>query len=375
VKHLLSVIMCVIFVLLSGSQSPDGSKYQQSTKNYVSHVGVVPDEFKEMIANNLLNNIHYTFLSSEGIYKTEVQDNKFLFQKYNYEFEKISEFSYTPEKYDSSMHIKHISDTTDGGLLIMINHRAHYVYDTKENCLIPSVLIKCDKDGKVMWEYRFENPMVVITDVFKKGDYYYCFGDLEPEAVTSFGNYSQTDICAFKFDANGNLLAQKTFGGSDFDMYLNAITEDEGFRLFTNTQSNDGDFYVAGAGRVYTISFLIDADLNFISFKREDDLYNFEAYHTKGGIRYYDANKDWYIHGRKFDPELGDLNFVIDYDDFYLTASEHITGHDEEAQKALPHISMTLQTTETVYSAYRYDGTLLWRTAVDSTPDYLGMGK
>ena len=62
----------------------------------------------------------------------------------------------------------------------------------------------------------------------------------------------------------------------------------------------------------------------------------------------------------------GDVTGVIEYDDFVLIISERDTKWFEYT----PMLYSTIPSyTETVYTAHALDGTILWRTAVDST-DY-----
>ena len=65
--------------------------------------------------------------------------------------------------------------------------------------------------------------------------------------------------------------------------------------------------------------------------------------------------------------DAGDPRAYIDYGDFYLIVSERETGIYENTP---PMISSIWYYTETVYSGYSQDGALLFRAAVDSSPDY-----
>ena len=70
--------------------------------------------------------------------------------------------------------------------------------------------------------------------------------------------------------------------------------------------------------------------------------------------------------------DAGTPHSFIDYGDYYLIISENVTGKYE---KTPPMVSSILYYTETVYSAYDYNGELLFRTAVDSSPDYDAMAE
>ena len=72
------------------------------------------------------------------------------------------------------------------------------------------------------------------------------------------------------------------------------------------------------------------------------------------------------------DFDAGTPHAFIDYGDYYLIVSENVTG---EYENTPPMLSSIWHYTETVYSAYDYNGELLFRTAVDSSPDYDAMAE
>ena len=65
--------------------------------------------------------------------------------------------------------------------------------------------------------------------------------------------------------------------------------------------------------------------------------------------------------------DAGTPKVFINYGDFYLIVSENITG---EYENTPPVISSIWYYTETVYSGYDNNGNLIFRTAVDSSPNY-----
>ena len=67
------------------------------------------------------------------------------------------------------------------------------------------------------------------------------------------------------------------------------------------------------------------------------------------------------------DFDAGWVKAYIDYGDFYLIVSERNTG---EYENTPGYISSIWYYTETVYSAYNHNGELIFRDAVESSPDY-----
>ena len=81
----------------------------------------------------------------------------------------------------------------------------------------------------------------------------------------------------------------------------------------------------------------------------------------KDGLPVYKSS----VYLKNFD--AGTPHAFIDYGDYYLIISENVTS---EYENTPPMVSSIWYYTETVYSAYDYNGDLLFRTAVDSSPDF-----
>ena len=83
----------------------------------------------------------------------------------------------------------------------------------------------------------------VIWDVYKKaeGGYYVFAGSGSSDGDLPF-NYGKPDYWLFETDALGQIIWQKIYGGSDFDMPSSFLRlPDGGFLLFGDTFSVDGD--------------------------------------------------------------------------------------------------------------------------------------
>jgi len=105
-------------------------------------------------------------------------------------------------------------------------------------------IIKLDATGNIIWENSFggsltdrpyciievNNGDLVITGSTKSND-----GDVS-------GNHGDHDVWLIKIDDSGNLIWQKTFGGSDQDVGISIDgTADGGCVIAGHTSSNDGD--------------------------------------------------------------------------------------------------------------------------------------
>ncbi len=71
---------------------------------------------------------------------------------------------------------------------------------------------------------------------------FYLFGNTSSNDGDVSFNYGKTDYWLFQTDENGQIIWEKTYGGSDEDYPSNMLpTPDGGFMLFGHTYSTDGD--------------------------------------------------------------------------------------------------------------------------------------
>ena len=167
---------------------------------------------------------------------------------------------------------------------------------------------------------------------------------------------------------SGVVIEIKSIAGSDFDSLTAAELADEGFILSVNSQSDDGDFSGSNS-KGYPVDWVITVN---------DELEITEKKIESG--RQYSDTKIGEKEGRpiyKSDDLLkgfdaGTPTAFIDYGDFYLIVSENITGQYENTP---PMVNSIWCYTETVYSGYDENGNLIFRTAVDSSPDYDAMAQ
>ena len=164
-------------------------------------------------------------------------------------------------------------------------------------------------------------------------------------------------------DNKGQLLENKVIAGSDFDNLDVAEMNGDSIVLSVSSQSDDGDFAGSNSGG-YPKEWVITVDgaLEIVEKRKESGReYADDKIGEKDGVAVFGTDKLF----KKYD--LYDPNVFIDYGDFYLILSENRTGKYENQP---PFISSTWYYTETVYSAYNYNGRLLFRASVDSSPDY-----
>jgi len=85
---------------------------------------------------------------------------------------------------------------------------------------IDAMIIKLDKNGNVLWSKTFGgNGEDVIQKILKCNDYYFAIGYTE-----SYGN-GEADYWVLKFDGDGNEIWEKTYGSSNVEFASDAVCE------------------------------------------------------------------------------------------------------------------------------------------------------
>ncbi|WP_019670964.1 hypothetical protein [Eudoraea adriatica] len=105
-------------------------------------------------------------------------------------------------------------------------------------------VIKLTATGELFWERSFGGSGIEIAyDIAKTDDgAYVVAGNTFSTDKDISLNHGESDIWLVKIDDNGNLLWEKTFGGSQFDAAQAVCTaKDGGFIITGNTKSTDGN--------------------------------------------------------------------------------------------------------------------------------------
>jgi len=162
--------------------------------------------------------------------------------------------NHTEIKGTLSYGLNNFIQTRDGGFVFSICGSVSWVFidPTAEESesvanIIPGWLVKCDKDGKILWQEQLEflgesqisficetpDGSILTVGTCQTDDDHYKKGD---------PSYSYTDLLLMKYDSTGKRVKLKKYGGSDFDSFRNACYDpDVGFVVLGSTQSCDGD--------------------------------------------------------------------------------------------------------------------------------------
>ena len=203
-------------------------------------------------------------------------------------------------------------------------------------------------DGTLRWTHMLpKNVTYTEEPILQLGEkiFVFCIAD---------GGCDDIYMCCLS--SKGELLKERTVGGSDFESITRIEPCDEGIRLYGWTQSRDGDLPFSKDGHGVGFSLVVTEDLELKDIK--------EASET-----YYGLFCGWY-EGK---PIYSDDEIFVDcngendgplrifaYKDGYVTVRSHALG---EAKFANPAMSRLVQYTELVFTGYSADGKLLWQNS------------
>lgn len=362
-----SVILAFMFFLfLTGCTNGRESTHQNEFKSIVP-VGQIPDEFKETIKSNRFQNIT---AFDKRLLKVERLQTDIAPRTVTHRIRMMDLYGRDLAVYechsDDAYHASTLTVTEDGGFLFVLGF-SDYAYDSNTWASakgFASRIIKCDSHGNV----QFDTPLDGITGwalryCFEKNEQFYFFGDIETPETNKTGVQSPTDICLTILDNNGTLLKSRRIAGSDYDSLDAAEISNGSFVLSVSAQSKDGDFSGSNSNG-FPVDWVIavDDNLEITEKKIESGRSSLdERLGEKAGSPVYKSSP--LLNG--FD--AGSPTSFIDYGNFYLIVSENITGKYENTP---PTVSSIWYYTETVYTAYDENHKILFRTSIDSSPDY-----
>ncbi|MGB6153940.1 MAG: hypothetical protein WBG48_18290 [Pricia sp.] len=117
-------------------------------------------------------------------------------------------------------------------------------------------VVKVDRNGNLLWERSFGGTGIEISqDIAKTDDGGYVVAGHTFSNDTDISiNNGEADMWLVKTDSTGNLVWEKTYGGAGFDAAQAVTTsKDGGFIVVGNSKSNDMDILNAGENDMWAI--------------------------------------------------------------------------------------------------------------------------
>ncbi|MBO5702872.1 MAG: hypothetical protein J6S71_10590 [Clostridia bacterium] len=337
----------------AGAGTTNALTYTKGDFTYLKPIGEVPEKFKKIVDNNLFAGAEYT----NGMLYTVSWDDDYVYVNFYDKYgESISvvKLERGGEYYPA---VHEIYPTSDGNYII--------VFDSSERnvdgnwVVMPQKFVRFSLDGRILSEAVLRNDFVGDLGRFFETDSGYIFvGDCNTDKI---GNRTTNDIALLKLDFDGNIVKYVQTGGNDFDTIHRTKQTPNGVKVYFYLHSKS-DSKEVGGYKMYEY----DNDLNLVSQKdiEEDDIPGLNPRFYISGNPYYNY-EDFFA---DFDSNKSYGGKVIEYDDFVLFISTHYTFTDYKLLSFGDPYPEHLYH-ESVYSAYSYDGELLWRATVDTT-DY-----
>ena len=360
----------VIFAITLSLLCICSEKYALAAQNElkaVEHIGQVPDAFKTIVEKNAF---HDAVAFDGRILKTEIlsfDDDGDVIELCIHMMDQFGDDIAVRQLTTSRAYpVKTLTATDDGGFLFVLGFQDHAIDQNAwaSDAGFASRVIKCDHNGEIQFETFFESiEGSALEYCFERDGVFYMFGDIETPETKRRGVYSRTDVYAVIIDQAGRIIKTRCIAGQDYDDLLSAEPIEDGFSLSVRSQSDDGDF-AGSESKGYGVNWVFTLNDDLAIVKKE----------IGSGRSFFDDRLGMLngITVYRSDPmfiafDAGYPTAVIDYGGFYLIVSENNTG---EYEKTPVLVSRSWYYTETVYSAYDKEDGLLFRTSVDTSPDY-----
>lgn len=265
------------------------------------------------------------------------QDGLNIWHRYDYAGNLLCEFS-------THSIISNLMELEDGGFLLE---------DETENV---TYLTRYAADGSVLWKTQVGEDLYTVELLSLAGDYY-LFCQYDPKEGCS-------DIRLYRIGAEGSILRQAQYGGSDFDFIDYVTVSPDGFTLFGRTHGSDGDFPFSLEGYGVNFTAEITADLTLEKAKKDNTARGWEhdLLGTCQGVPVYSG--DPVLGAAKEDllPEDWHADGIFDFAGGYVIVRQH-----KLAPWCFEHPLTSYQPSywEAVVTGYDADGTPLWQITSD----------
>jgi fimbrial isopeptide formation D2 family protein len=141
-----------------------------------------------------------------------------------------------------------IKQTTDGGYIVVGKNNSTNGNVTQSRGSEDAWIIKLDNVGNLVWQKSLGGSNLdVFKSVIQTPDGgYIAVGNTFSNDLDVSGNHGNWDVWVVKLDATGNVVWKKCMGGSNMETGANIISsEDHAYLITGHTESNNGD--VTGA--------------------------------------------------------------------------------------------------------------------------------
>lgn len=138
-------------------------------------------------------------------------------------------------------------ETSDGGFIIVGSSDSVDVDISHNNGLDDFWVVKINASGALIWEQSFGGSGIdeAHSIVTSNDGNYMILGETRSNDLDVSYNNGSADLWLIKIDGSGNLLWEKTYGGSSFDVGRSIKkTSDNGYIMVGSSRSQDGDLLI-----------------------------------------------------------------------------------------------------------------------------------
>lgn len=333
--------------------------YTEGDFTFLKPIGEVPEKFKKIVENNLFAGANY----ANGIVYTVSRDDDYVYVNF---YDKCGESLSVVKLERGGVYypaVHEIYPTSDGNYIMVFDSSRRSIDGNK--VVMPQKFVRFSLDGRVLSETVLEKNFVGNFGYFFETASGYIFvGGCEAD---KHGSTTTNDIALLKLDFDGNIVKYVQDGGNYHDTRHRTIRTENGVAVYFYMHTRSGSTEPGG----YKL-YEYDDDLNLISQKdiEEEDIPELGPRFYISGAPYY-KYEDFFA---DFDSTKSYVNEIIEYDECVLLISSHYTFNEYEIINFSSNRSPDFECAESVYTAYSYDGKILWRATVDDT-DYEALQK
>ena len=138
-----------------------------------------------------------------------------------------------------SARFRSITSSLDDGIVVVGSSEFSEIEGMTNKGMYDAIIVKYDKDGNILWQKNWGgNGYDDFTGVISTEDGgFIIVGESESNDIEGLQNKGSYDAIVLKYDKDGNLIWQKSWGGNDSERFTSvAVTEDGGFVAVGNTQ-------------------------------------------------------------------------------------------------------------------------------------------
>ena len=154
--------------------------------------------------------------------------------------------------------------TNDGDILVSAFSSSLDIEGLSNKGGSDRVLLKYDKNGNLLWQKSFGGNGSDSFSVFLlSNEDILLVGDSDSTDIEGLTNMGKHDIVLFKLDKDGNILWKKSWGGNDYDYYKDSYILDNNYIILCGhtLSTNIEDYDNKGKADAFVLKYDLDGNL------------------------------------------------------------------------------------------------------------------